>query len=806
MKNILFLLLLFTGFKGLTQRIEETYVVPGELIVKFSDEALNLELIDDSEVKNGYLYEVMNAKYYQRLVSNDAGIDFENVTFRKVTRFTTADSVSISRTGRKVYVPHFWAVLNLQFDESIALEDVMTLLSNEDYILYAHNNWKVDYYGANDTLYVDQTNLHAAAFPDGMINVDSAWTLETGKPFVKVGISDSGFDTTHIDLEMFYGFVYGYEADLNGEYWYQDLIAQGHGSACAGVIGAKRNNNLGVAGIASGDSSHPGVTTYGLALTSNPVLDWGAVSIIEAAYDSGADTGFDSWINDNDQHGFGFGLHVLNCSWGAPVAAKGGEEEKGLDPESDNFVVDPNCVLCYEAGEFAYRNGMTIVASRGNTGTPGDTTHSFPATFSIEEGVISVGGSGLDGHVYNPSVNAPTNNSGNMPLIGRGLDLVAPYSDTMVRTIEAKGLLSNSQSNLYRGFAGTSAAAPQVTGVVALMLSFYNVPDCYSYDNLAPEDVEHILEITATDKGQTYAAPPMANVGYDKWTGHGLVNAFGALKGLEKPKYRVFHSSDSMIINQNVQQIGTAELVCLSTQYTSYGPLSQSLGIPQGNYLADVYEVSTTYGHSVWTSSPTDTILSIWTRSSDSEGFGLHIGQIDSTAVPVPTINCTSLKTRPHIFLDSFNDSVVVLHSYYYHIKDTYPPSGGLNHWLPSDTNNSRMSYSLYSYDSNRTSNLGFNCDSLTQYDVDYSDIEENMNSNVVIFPNPVSDQLFIESSDFISFVDIYSIQGQLIFRETTSTETKQVSLSFVNLPKGVYILHIAGRTRDTYVKKIIKS
>lgn len=62
------------------------------------------------------------------------------------------------------------------------------------------------------------------------------------------------------------------------------------------------------------------------------------------------------------------------------------------------------------------------------------------------------------------------------------------------------------------GAPGTSWAAPQVAGIVALMLRVN--PD------LTPAQVKYMIEVTATDPvlGTSY-------IGYDRITGYGLVNA-----------------------------------------------------------------------------------------------------------------------------------------------------------------------------------------------------------------------------------------------------------------------------------------
>ena len=82
--------------------------------------------------------------------------------------------------------------------------------------------------------------------------------------------------------------------------------------------------------------------------------------------------------------------------------------------------------------------------------------------------------------------------------------------------------LPASKSNLGWGiFTGTSAAAPQVAGIVALMLSV--APE------LSPAEVRHLLSDTARDVVQgTSTHGDSAGLGVDRATGTGLVDAFAA--------------------------------------------------------------------------------------------------------------------------------------------------------------------------------------------------------------------------------------------------------------------------------------
>ena len=99
------------------------------------------------------------------------------------------------------------------------------------------------------------------------IGADIAWNTERGDPSVVIGVIDTGLETTHPDLaanvwtnpgEIAGNGIdddqNGYVDDVHGyDFAYNDPIPNdvfGHGTACAGIIAAVQDNNLGVTGIA----------------------------------------------------------------------------------------------------------------------------------------------------------------------------------------------------------------------------------------------------------------------------------------------------------------------------------------------------------------------------------------------------------------------------------------------------------------------------------------------------------------------------------------------------------------------------
>jgi serine protease AprX len=190
----------------------------------------------------------------------------------------------------------------------------------------------------------------------------------------------------------------------------------GHGTAVAGIIGSMNSPLTGVA---------PDVTVfnYKVLATVNALNadDFGGALAIQQALEDG--------------------IHVANCSWGAGLATNGTSREA-------------------RACNAAWALGLIIVKSAGNRG-PGASTLTTPAD---ADGIIVVGATDRSGQaVQSYSSRGPfTDVNGN--LVSRP-HLVAPGgsdADQMTSCVTSGGF----------GFcgAGTSFAAPHVTGLIALLL------------------------------------------------------------------------------------------------------------------------------------------------------------------------------------------------------------------------------------------------------------------------------------------------------------------------------------------------
>jgi len=240
----------------------------------------------------------------------------------------------------------------------------------------------------------------------------------------------------------------------------------GHGTHVAGIASAETNNSTGVAGVAGS-----------CRLLICQVFD---------AYGSG----YWSWFKNAVIYAVDSGANVINFSGG------GGASQEG-----------------YDAVAYAYSHNVSIVVAAGNYHAwyNPDTLVQYPAKYSLNfPNVIAVG--------------ATDHNDNRSWYSGRGsaLNVAAPggygyqsdandiYSTTPNYPFnlgEWYGITQN-----YGYMAGTSMAAPHVSGIVGLILSVN--------PNLTPAEVRSIIQQTADDKGP-------AN--FDTLYGYGRVNAYRAL-------------------------------------------------------------------------------------------------------------------------------------------------------------------------------------------------------------------------------------------------------------------------------------
>ncbi len=247
------------------------------------------------------------------------------------------------------------------------------------------------------------------------INAVGAWEHTTGSSSVTIAVIDNGVDLDHDDLDG--QLVQGRDVVNSDDVPTPDgtTTAYAHGTACTGIIGAVANNQIGIAGLASGCVIMPiRVNTGDYGLTSNLVtgINWAV----------------------------GHGADILSMS----VNGAG----------SDDLVT----ALNNAANNGRNYKGCVLVGSSGNNDVnPGQMT--YPA---IHPNVLAVGASNASDQRWSFSC------------YGENLDVMAPSSDgSDFYTLDLSGQAGAQSGDYWPYFGKTSAACPQVAALAGLILSEY---------------------------------------------------------------------------------------------------------------------------------------------------------------------------------------------------------------------------------------------------------------------------------------------------------------------------------------------
>lgn len=153
--------------------------------------------------------------YGAELISFEYGVGLAEITEVYQEKFDVEELVRISADKTNTMPPispnH---ILTLYEDEAVPEEEGVNAIPNDPYIDYssAYFQWHHE-----------------------TINAQSAWTVSTGNPSIKVMVIDSGVNNAHQDLTHVTALPSGASADVNG-----------HGTHVTGIIGAQSNNGLGV--------------------------------------------------------------------------------------------------------------------------------------------------------------------------------------------------------------------------------------------------------------------------------------------------------------------------------------------------------------------------------------------------------------------------------------------------------------------------------------------------------------------------------------------------------------------------------
>jgi subtilisin family serine protease len=345
-----------------------------------------------------------------------------------------------------------------------------------------------------------------------MIHAREAQAITGGSPLVTVGLIDTGVDPGHPDLlanldpSRSVSCVGGVPNQTPGA-WADD---NGHGTHNAGTIMAD-SNGIGIVGVA------PNVKLAAIkAGTADNRFDAPAVvcALVWAA-EHGIDVANNSYTIDHPDpsNTFDFFCH---------------------SDREDRAVIK----AVRRATRYALRNGVSMVASAGNSNLDlsqpplGNECIRLPSELSGVMAVSAVGPSGEKASYSNYGVGvidlaAPGGDGPppGGPVLSTWPSYLPPPPGRPPHEVDPLG----GPGATYRFMSGTSVAAAHVSGVAALVVSWFGDLRNPRNGKLPPGRVEAIVERTATPK----ACPPEPTTCQggrtNGWYGHGLVDALRAV-------------------------------------------------------------------------------------------------------------------------------------------------------------------------------------------------------------------------------------------------------------------------------------
>ncbi len=419
---------------------------------------------------------------------------------------------------------------------------------------------------------------------------------------MRLAIADTGIDPTHPELALTLpdgSTRIEHALNVTSEPGGSVADSNAHGTMVAGVMAALSGegshfDSLGIAGVCGGDGgANPGCRI---------------VPIKIAPGHSGLASSFD--IARAIVYAADLGARAINLSF---AGSGGSAVERG-------------------ALYYAITRGCVVVAASGNRASAAP---QYPAAYAADGLCIQVGASD------------PFDRRAAFSSYGPGLDVLAPGTDvwtTFVTYRNAAGLLLDG----YTAGAGTSFAAPFVTGTVGLLAAMR--------PELTDTDFQRLIRESAHDLG----AP-----GPDPETGWGRLDAGGALAAVP-PDFGIWHDE---VAGERLIPLGGDSL-----WVSEPGPGTMTL--LKGMHRAELVAVETTVTLPDSFAGP----VRVWPRVGGTFTVrpGFHL--------PYWAPWCEVAEVRARGF---------TLRGYLYRVRDEELPAGSEDPWLPVPPDQARFGFTV---------------------------------------------------------------------------------------------------------------